>query len=174
MDIEEKLKLENETLTLKREYKYALENLNRSKTDTAEIITTKERVTNEVNERNKELTKILNQISDEKLQWALEKQREYDEIAQKKSDAENVLKRKAELNDQEERIRVLEASEIDARNEARRLELKNETTKLDFENREKQIKVLQKIVDDDRSKFEKDKENFKEEVIKIIKKVENL
>jgi len=171
---EQSIQIEGEILNLKRELKYATENLARVKADTQDIIATKERVTREIGERNEDLTHILNEISDQKLKWALERQGQLDELNLKNSQAQNVLNRKAELNKQEEAIRKLEASEVEARNEARRLEFKNEQTKVDFENREKQIKVLQGIVDEDRKKFEKEKEEFKNSVLKVIKTVENL
>lgn len=171
---EQSIQIEGEILNLKRELKYATESLARVKADTQDVIATKERVTREISERNEDLTRILNEISDQKLKWALERQGQLDEIALKNSEAQNVLNRKAELNQQEEKIRQIESNEIKARNEARQLEFKNEQTKVDFENREKQIKVLQGIVDEDRKKLEKDKEEFKQRVLKVIKTVENL
>jgi chromosome segregation ATPase len=171
---EEKLKIEGEILNLKRELKYATENLARVKADTQDVINTKERITKEIGERNDDLTRILNEISDQKLAWALERQGQLDEIANKRSEADNILKRKGELNEQEERIRKIEQSEISARNEARQLELKVKDEK-DIVNAERRrleddIKEFEK----EKVKFAKDKENFKEKVIKVIKTVENL
>lgn len=171
---EQTIKIEGDILRLNRELKYATESLARVKADTQDVIATKERVTKEINERNDNLTQILNDISDAKLAWALEKQVQLKELEDKRTEVDSVIKRKAELKEQEETIRKVEAEAVKARNEQRALEFKNEQTELDFENREKQIKVLKKEVDDDRKVFEKDKDNFKDSVIKVLEKVKTL
>jgi len=174
MSTEENLKLESETANLKREYKHALENLTRVKSDTNDIILIKERVTKEIVERNEDLTKIFNEISSEKLNWATKRHQELLDIENQKSEVQNVLNWKADLNKKEEELRKIEAETIEARNEERRLELKNKNTALEFDNREKQIKVLHEELCEKIEKFETDKVEFRKKVVKVLEEVNQL
>lgn len=171
---ETKLKLEADIAELKRQYKYALENLERVKGDTKDILDLKDRATAEIDARNEELTSLLNEISNEKLTWVVEKQSQIDKLEERESAAQNILNRKDELNAQEEEIRQIEARDTEIRNEARRLELKNESTALEFENREKQIKVLKGELEDKKKEFENDKKAFKDQVIKVLNQAETI
>ena len=174
MNTEEKLTMENDTARMKREYKYASENLLTIKADTNEIIATKERISREVVEKQAELLRVMDTNSAEKLTWASKQHDEMVIVERMKSDAENVLKRKAELNQQEEGIGKLIAEETEIRNEARRLELKNQQD-IDIINAEKKIiadehkKIEQRLVE-----IENDRKLFKDQVEKVLKTVEKL
>lgn len=171
---EKKLRIENETLNLKREYKYALENLARVKSDTSDILTIKDKSSAEINERNRELQRILDEIASAKLSWLQEQSKGMDELDKKNSEANNVLKRKAELNRQEEDIRKIEASSLEARNEARTLEFKIEQEKTAIEVRENQIKNRENEIKRREEKLSKDIDNFKEQVVKSLEKVNSI
>ena len=172
--IENKIKLESEINSLKREYKYALENFNRVKSDTNDVLLVKERISKEISERNDDLTKILNEISNEKLLWSTKKHEELKEIENLKSEAQNVINWKTDLNKKEEELRQIEATTIEARNEQRTLELKNKNTALEFENAQKVIKIQKKDLEDSMKKFENDKKQFKESVVNVIEEVNKL
>jgi len=171
---EQNIKMESDTLNLKREYKYAVENLNRIKTDTSEAIATKERVTKEINERNEDLVKIIAEISDAKLNWALERQKQLDEIDEKNAQADNVLKRKGELNEQEESIRKIETKNTEVLNETRRLELKVKQDQAIFETTKKEVEKDRIKIDKEKIKLSKDKEDFKKKVEEVLKSVNEL
>lgn len=135
---EENLKLENDTLNLKKEYKHALENLTRVKSDTNDILAIRDKATKDLKERNEEKLRIENEIASSKIAWIQQQSRDMDDLKDKQSEAQNVINRKAELNRQEEEIRKIEARDIEIRNEARQLEFKNiqENTALDVRERE--------------------------------------
>lgn len=171
---EEKLKMENDTANLKREYKYALENLAKVKSDTNDVLTIKENTLTLIGQKTNELNNLSIEISSLKLAWMQEKSREMEEISTKKSEADNVIKRKAELNKQEEEIRKIEASDILARDEARRLEFKNEQTTTAFEVRENEIKNHYKEIERREKKLDKDISNFKLSVVKALEQVNNI
>lgn len=173
-EIEEKLRIENETLALKREYKYALENLSRVKADTNEILATREKVTKEIAERTEDLNKVLLEISTAKLNWMNEKQVEVAELAEKNAQADNVIKRKAELNQQEEVIRQIQASDIEIRNETRRLELKLENDRIALEAREKQFQEDKENAEIKHQKDLKEIQDFKKRVQKVLQEVEKI
>ncbi len=173
-NIEEKIKIDNEIINLKREHKYAFENLNRLKSDTAEIISTKERITREIAERTEELNKVLLEISSAKLQWINERQAEIDKLAEKEAQAENVIKRKAELNTQEETIRQIEAKNTDILNETRRLELKLKEKETELDVHEKNVLKLKKSAEEESQKSKEETRKFKMSILKLFKTVENL
>lgn len=168
---EEKLKIENETLSLKREYKHALENLTRVKADTNEIIATKERINKQINETNEELNKTLLDISSAKLNWMTEKEKDLQELAKKNSEADNIIKTKEELNIQMEQIRKIELNNIEVLNETRRLELKVEADSNTVKSRERQLIEDRKIFDEEKLKIGNDKEDFKNKVAKILNEI---
>lgn len=171
---EEKLRIESETASLKREYKHASESLARLKSDTSDVMVVRDKVTKELNERNEELLSILNDISSAKLAWVQEKNKQLDELAVKQSEADNVIKRKSELNAQEEKLRQIETETINARNEARQLEFQNAQKTTEFENKEKDLtgKVQNILLME--KKLEKDKEDFKHKVIAVIETIKHL
>lgn len=171
---EENLKTESATLELKREYKYALENLARVKSDTNDILAIKDKARIEVDERNKDLTKVLNDIANAKLIWLQEQNEAWDKVSKKESEADNIIKRKVELNKQEEEIRKIEANNILARDEARRIEFKNEQTATAFEVRENELKNHYKEIKRREDKLVSDHLNFKEQVVNVLSKVHEI
>lgn len=171
---EEKLKIENEITALKREYKYALDNLTRVKSDTNDIIAVKDRVTGEIADRQTDLTKIINEISSEKLTWATKRHEELTDLENKQAEVQNILKRKAELSEQEETIRQLEANDIEIRNEMRRLELKLEADKTAIAAQKREVEEAIKKSNDLIEVVQSEQEEFKKRVQKILKEVDKL
>jgi hypothetical protein len=174
MDTEQKLRLENEVVSLKREYKHALENVSKVKEEVNELLSLKDRTSQEIDKKKLELDKVLEDISSEKLNWALERRNQLEEVAVKISEADNVIKRKAELNKQEEEIRQIEARDTEIRNEARRLEFKNEQDRTNLQAEKRALDAREKEIEKSREVLEKDKENFKKRVLLVIKEVEKL
>ncbi len=166
--------MENDIFALKRDYKHALENLTKVKKETAEIITTKEKVTKDFEDKQIELTEVINQISQEKLDWATHRHQELEEIEKKNSEAGNIIKRKGELNLQEETIRQIEAKNTEILNEIRRLELKVQEEKTDLASKEKEIEDSKKAVRAQQEETQKATKEFKSSIINLIKTVENL
>jgi len=150
---ETKLKLENEVLSLKREHKHALENLERVKSDTLDIIKAKDKATKELNERGEELLRVINEISTEKLTWIDDKSRQLGELKEKNTEADKILARKDELDLQEAKIKGIEENIVKVRNENRQLELKLErdNTALD---------VKKRAIEDEKDKLEQEKKDF--------------
>lgn len=170
----EKIKIESDTFALKRDYKYALENLAITKNETAEILTVLEKAKRDLESAQEELTKIKNQISQEKLDWASHRHGELQELEGKKAEAENVIKRKGELNQQEEELRKIELSTVDVRNETRQLELKLKQDSKDLETREKTLLEAHKKVKKEEEKLIKDKQDFKKKVAEVLKEIEKI
>ncbi len=170
----ENIKIESDTFALKREYKYAFENFTSIKKEVAEVLTVKEKVSNELFEAEKELTKVRNDISQQKLDWANYRGAELKELEDKKSAAENILKRKSELNEQEESIRKVEETIIEARNETRRNELKIEEEKIALNVKEKEVKEREEKIKIEKEILEKNKLDFKNKVVEVLNKVNEL
>lgn len=168
------MRVENATLEIKRSYKSALANLEGVKKDTTDLLALKDKIYSEVAELQEVLNKVKNDISQEKLGWATLKHDEMVEIENKKAEAENVIKRKAELNEQEEIIRKAEASSIEARNEARRLELEIKAKETALETRKRELEEDKKNLGLIKTKLLKDKEDFKKKVLEELEKVKNI
>lgn len=171
---EENLKTERDTFALNRDYKHAVENLARVKKDTGDAIAVKDKVSAEIEERKEELQSVLNQIAAEKVSWAQHRHAELSELEGKQSEANNVIKRKGELNDQEEAIRKTLKQDEDALNENRRLEFKIEQDKTALEVERNQIKSRELDMSRREEKLLKDAADFKEKIISVLHQAENI
>lgn len=166
--------MENDTFAVQRDYKRALDNLSKTKLETAEVIAIKEKVQKQIEEKQAELTQVLNDIAQEKNDWAQFRHSELKEIEDKKSEVQNVLNWKADLNRKEEELRKIEAIDIEIRNEARRLEFKNEQDKTAFEVNEREIEGKCVEIGVREEKVKKDIEDFKNRVIEVLEQVKEI
>lgn len=172
--LEEKLKLENEITILRRELKNILSQTTGAKNEYNSIVSLIDNNKKQLEEQKEYLLVVQNDISKAKLDWVQEKNKELKDLEEKNSQANNILKRKAELNKQEEDIRKIEASDIEVRNETRRLELKLEQDKLDLENIKKEITKEKKEIEKEKVKLSKDKIDFKKKVAEVFSEVEKI
>lgn len=167
--IEEKLKIESSITELKRQYKITHGQLEDLKSEYQNIADALGKNKALLEESKVNLTKVNNEISDARLEWMKEKDAEWQKVNAKLAEAENIIKRKQELNDQEQKLRDIEQVTTDKLNEQRQLELKNnqeikllEAEKRQHEDNKKKVVAYGK-------KVEKDKEQFKEELSNFIK-----
>lgn len=170
---EQKLRLENDITNLNRDRKHALESLTRVKVDVTDLLSLKEKITNEIELRHKELNDVLNDISGQKIAWAQERNEELKELENKQSEADNVLKRKKELNEQEEKIRNIESETIKVRNETRELDFKLGQERTALEVKENEIKNWKKMLEQKEQETKKNKDVFKEKIVKILEEIHN-
>lgn len=171
---EENLIIERDTFALKREYKYALENLSSVKKDTQDAITVKEKITRDVAEKNLELTTILNRIAEEKTLWAQYRYKELLELEGKQMEVNEVLKKKSELEVAQEKIDSTKQRNTEILQEKRQLELKIDQDKTAVEVREREVEEQKKKIKKQEEKLLKDKQDFKEKVIGVLQQIENL
>lgn len=163
-NLEEKIKIESDTFALRRDYKYALENVTRIKAETAEIINVKEKVTKEVSEKQQALTDLLNQLAQEKNDWAQFRHSQLLEIQDKESAAQNILNRKSELNAQEESIRKFTETNTQALNTNLQLELKLKGDQTALEVKQREIDEEWKKVGVERQRINKDLMRIREKL----------
>lgn len=170
----EKLKLENDTYNLKREYKYALERLEKVKAETLEIVDVKEKAFTEYELVQQKLTDVLNTISDEKLKWATDRNLEIFSIEKRKKEVDAVLDLKQSLDKKEEDLIKKEDKITLIRNEARAIELKNKQKETELIARENNIDEQLKQIENIKLSIQKEKEDFKTSVSKLLDKVKTL
>lgn len=166
--------MENDTFAIQRDYKRALEALSKAKAETAEVLAIKEKVEKQIEERQTDLTHVINDIAQEKNDWAQFRHSELKEIEDKKSEVQNVLNWKSDLNKKEEEIRKIEAGAIEARNEARTLEFKNGQAMTAVEVKEREVEEKRVEIRLREEKVLKDIEDFKNKVIGVLEKVNEL
>lgn len=172
--VEEKLKLDMDITALKREHKNLVAMIGGIKSEYASTFSIVENNKKLIEEQSAYLSEIQNDISNAKLNWLSERESQMVEITEMKSAAQNILNRKTELNDQEEKIRQIELNTIDVRNETRRLELKVKGDETALEVREKVLLEAHKKLETEKAKLSKDKENFKNKVVAVLKEIETL
>lgn len=166
--LEEKLNLENEINSKKRDLKLTLTHLDAIKSEYAGTVALVEKNKALIDEQGHFLQKTLNDISFERLQWATEKAQKEQELSEKESAAQNVLNRKAELNEQEEEMRKIEKETTDKRNEYRGLELKVDAEKNALLIIAMQIEDDKKDIVKKEAQLEQNKEEFKGKVRLLI------
>lgn len=172
---EEKLKMESEISSMNREFKYALENLKRIKADTAEMLATRDRITKEITEQDKALTQVINDISEQKLNWTMERQAQQDELSSHKSLAEEEITiRSAELDKQEKRINTVNEEVTAVRNETRQLELSLKRMNTELEAKQKEVERKQSELVNKENVFTTKRDEFKKNMVAIIKELENI
>lgn len=171
---EQKINIENEITSLKRELKLVSAQLYNAKQELIDINSLKEKNNCIIEEQEVHLQDVLNEISDLKLKWVQEKSIQEEEIAKQFSDAQNILNRKAELNQQEELIRTIEAKNTESVNELRRLEIKLQNDGLILEAKKRELEEKQKTLEIQKEQNTKDKEEFKGQILKVLKQVEKI
>lgn len=166
--IEQKLDLEKQLLDLKREYKLIFGKVDIAKKEynsIVEINKEKERLI----QNNKEyLKEVLESISIAKQQWANEKEEEWQKVNVKISEAENVIKKKQELNNQEQLLRDIDSKTQEKLVEIRNIEFKVEQDKTALEVEKNKIKEEQKKILESTKLEEKNREKFKEKIIMLL------
>lgn len=170
----EQLKIENDIISLKRELKNVTAQTSSLKTEYAAIVTLKQNTEKQVVEQKEYLQTVLNDIAKIKLEWLQERSTEMDALAQKNAAADNILKRKTELNEQEETIRQIGKKNQDILNETRTLEFKLGQDKTALEVRERELDEQTKKNNVYHENKQKEMLDFKANVLKLIKSVEKI
>lgn len=168
-EIEEKLKLERDIIEARHQYKIIFNQLQDTKKEYHAVLAAVESKAKFLEEQKSYLAEVLKDISNARLSWAIEKDAEWQKINDKMAEAENVIKRKQELNIQEQLLRDIEQKTVEERNEQRQLELKNQQELKLLEAERKQIIEDRKKLLTSKNAFIKDKEHFKEELNNFIK-----
>lgn len=171
---EEKLKIEKEITDLKRELKIAISQLNDTKKETNDLINLKERNKTLIDEQNAYLKTVMNDISQLKLEWAQEKNKEIEDLENKNKEVEEILNRKVELDKQEKAIKDLFQKNTDIINENRRLELKlvDDNTALNIKERE--IEDKKTVFEDEKKAHAEKIDEIKLKAVEIIKEIKNI
>lgn len=167
--IEEKLKIDNDILVAKRQYKLVFQQLEDLKSEYNQVATATEKKKELLDSYKTELTEVLNDVSNARLSWAVEKDEEWQKINNKKTEVDNILKRSSELDKKEEDLKKIEQKDTDIRNETRRLELKIEQDKTILSSKEKDIATEKDNIKKEKEDFIKEKEQFKDKIIKQLK-----
>jgi chromosome segregation ATPase len=170
----EKLKIENDTFALKREYKYALENLAKVKAETVDILNTRDKAFADYEAKQVELTEILNRISDEKLAWSTHRHAELVEIEKQQEEVNKVLNQKDSLLKKEADLVQKEDDITSIRNEARAIEFKNKQKETELENRENALQEKLDEIEVLRNEVEVSKSDFKSKVANLLEQVQTL
>lgn len=167
--IEEKLNLEKAIADLRREYKSIFSQLDSAKKEYNAIIGLNKDKEKILEDNKTYLKEVLEDISDAKTKWMLEKDEEMKKLADKISEAENVLKRKKELNEQEQKIRDIQQKDQDILNETRTLEFKLGQDKTALEVEKRQLEEQKKKHSDLTIKEEQKRVNFKDKISSFLK-----
>lgn len=166
--------MENDTFALQRDYKRALDTLSKAKSETADVIAAKEKVERQIEEKQGELTQVINDIAKEKNDWAQFRHAELKDIEDKKSEVQSVLNWKSDLNKREEELRKSVAKETEIRDEARQLEFKNGQDKTALEVKEREIEGKRVEIGIREEKVIRDIGNFKNKVADVLDKVQEI
>lgn len=168
--IEKKLKIEGEITSKQREFKRINAEVAILKDEVITLLNTKEKNETIIQQQRDTQKEILNEISEARLRWMQEKNKEQDEIEQARKEISKIIERSKELDAQEERIAKLTEKNTEVLKEKRDV---LEKTKLELEA----VKAERKQVEKDRKDFEKEiqaleqaKKDFKDSLIALVDK----
>lgn len=164
-----KIKLEIEISNLKKEYKRVNESLLKIKYDFSSILSTKERLIQEIDDGNNKLNIVLNDISNAKLAWISEKENQLLELDRKNKEVDKILSRKSELDLQEENTKILNEDTKKIINENRQLELKIKKDVVNLDVKIRDIEEKEKILENENLKLEKRKKDFGNKLLELVK-----
>lgn len=169
--IETKLNLENDVVALKREFKYLTSQLATLKTEYASVSSLKKTTEEQIEDAQKHATTIQNDVSELKLRWIIERQKQDEEIQKKMAEVQSILDKEVELEKQEEKINAKFEETKALRDEKRQLELKIKEDTILLESKENALLVRESEIEKNKNLIEKDKEQFKARVVDLLNKV---
>lgn len=172
--IEEKLNLEKAIADLRREYKSIFSQLDAAKKEYNVIIGLNKDKEKILEDNKIYLKEVLEEISGAKTKWMLEKDEEWKKVTDKMSEAENVLKRKKELNEQEQKLRDIQQKDQDILNETRTLEFKLGQDKTALEVEKRQLEEQRKKHSELVGKEEQKRVNFKYKINGFLEECQKL
>lgn len=172
-NLEEKLKIETEMTSLRKELKNLSAQVVGAKNEYNGIVTLTETNKKSLEENKEYLQVVLNDIAAAKVAWLQEKNTEILALEEKESAAQNILNRKAELNTQEESIRQETTKNTQTLADTRALEFKLEQDKTAIEVKENALKEKEKEVEEKNKKNESTRQLFKESVLKLLESAQN-
>ena len=164
---EEKLRLEKQMIDLRRDVKTWVFNLEEAKREYNSVVAVKDKVEAQIKEQKDYLVQVLGEISDAKVKWAVEKDAEWQKIDGKLSEAENVLKRKKELNEQEQTLRDIQQKTEETYNKNLTLEDKLKMDKVAIDTVKEQIATDKKKFEGVQKAHESKNEFFKQNIKRI-------
>ena len=171
---EQKIILENDIFGLKRQKKYALEDLAKLKAETAEVLAIRDKARAEYEDKQKDLTDIINRISEEKLEWANHRHAELAEIDEKKGEVKKILDTREALVLKEKELKEIEVKNTAIRNETRQLELKIDNEKKQIMAEKREIELIKLSVDKKEKELEDSKKVFKQKVEAVLLEIKSL
>ncbi len=164
----DKIKIENDTFALKRDYKYALETLTITKKEVADLIEIKDKLVKDIDDKQEDLKKVLNDISKEQLDWSQHRHTELKELEDKKEDINSILSRSADLDKQEEKIKCTLAENTKILNNNQQLEIKLQRDNISLDVKLREIEDERKILEKEKKDFAIVKQNFKDKLTELV------
>lgn len=173
-DIEEKIQIEAQFSEARKQLKDTLAELDIAKKERIALESIKERNSTLIEEQGELLKNIKNEIAKERQEWSSEKHAELEVIDSKKDEIKAILAKGVELERKEIELTKLKEEAVKARNEARELEIKNKAEALQNETQLRSFELREEDIAVAANKSKEDMSKFKQNVIELIKSVENL
>jgi chromosome segregation ATPase len=173
-NIEEKLKTEKQMTDLRRELKTLTFDVGEIKREYNLISSAKEKIEKQISEQKDYLTQVLNDISNAKLQWSLEKDGEMQKLSVQLTEAEKIISKKKELDEQETKIKGIKQENTNILNDNRRLELKLAQDKTVLESLKRANEDKEEEMKKSHNVFLKEKAMFKSKVSSLLKEFLNI
>ena len=172
--IETKLNLENDVVALKREFKYLTTQLATLKAEYASVSSLKKTIEEQIEDAQKHATTIQNDVSELKLRWIIERQKQDEEIQKKRAEVQSILDKEVELAKQEIKINDKFEETKALRDEKRQLELKIKDDMTQLESKENALSIRESEIEKNIELLEKNKEQFKQKIVEVLNQVNEL
>lgn len=165
---EQKLNIEKQILDLKRELKVVTSQVDDEKREYHSIRTSIEKNKSVLEDQKKYLAEVLNDISNAKLSWALEKDAEMQKIDAKMNEAKKIIEREKLIDEKEKKLISIQNKTTDDLNEMRRIELKVEAEKTAILAIQREIDRKEEDMNKKSVEVENTMQNFKNKLKDLI------
>lgn len=163
-----KIKLESEIATAQRDLKFTLGRLDSAKSEYNTVLSLKNNLDTQVEEMEKYLTQVTNDISNAKLEWVTLKETEKKELQEREKKAQEILDTENKLDEKLKKIERTKDEVTEIKNENKREKIELDTERKQIENKKAELQEKEESINKQAKLLEESKQKFKDETVSMV------
>lgn len=165
---EEKLMIEKQIADLRRDFKHISAQVDDKKKEYHYIVDSIKTNSELLEDKKKELSDVLKDISNSKLTWAIERDAELRKLEEKSAYADSVIKKESSIDEKKREVALIQQKTVEELNEIRRVKLESEAVNTATKALERDLERRELSLKEREEKIEKERKSFKEHITKLI------
>lgn len=163
-----KIKLESDIANAQRDLKFTLSRLDSAKSEYNTVLSLKNNLDAQVEEMEKYLTQVTNDISNAKLEWVTLKETEKKELEEREQKAKEIIDAESKLDEKLKKIEATKEEVTEIKNENKREKLNLDTERKQIENAKQELTSKEQQIERHAKLLEENKQKFKDETASIV------